>query len=133
MYVHASEKDGVLAGWIQDGSLDLFVWFEKGVPIHLQIVADANVVEWVAPGRLRTGVVRAPPRPGLAAASELIDVDRQRKSERVDAIFVAVKAAALAEEVKSFVTGLLSGKTSSEHTPQVERVFRAALERGSAR
>jgi hypothetical protein len=126
MYVHASEKDGLLSGWILEDPIDLFLWFRDGALVQAQITADEGLLEWHAPDTIRTGRVRT--RYGLLARSETVELDRAVQAERISSLLGAVAMSELAPDVKVFAENLLTRKDLAASAEPLLVLIKEALE-----
>jgi hypothetical protein len=122
MYVSGREQDGLLQGWIKDGTLDLFVWFDANGLVQAQVTAGRDLAEWTAPTRLQTGSVREGLH--LNPGAGLIDFDRRPQDERLERMRVAIDASALSAEAKAVARGVLERSAPEESC----RVIRAAVQ-----
>jgi hypothetical protein len=98
MYVHATENDGLLSGWILEDPIDLFLWFRDGTLVRAQITMNEHLLEWRAPDSFQTGDVRT--RRTVLARSETIETDRVLQAKRINALQRAVAGSELAPEVR---------------------------------
>jgi len=120
----------VLEGWVQDGEIDLFVWFEGHDLVHAQITAGEDLVEWKAPGHLRSGRVRVPEPTGRLhnPGSGLIDFDRRLKQERVEMVRDSIEKSSLPEMARHLALALLFGRLPTEPCEEMRRMIRAAMD-----
>lgn len=135
MFVHGSEEDGVLSGWIKDGSLELFLWFDGPALTQAQLTCGRTVAEWTRPSKLRTGRVRGEERPGRLQhpGSDIIDFDRQLQQPRLDALREAVETSELVPDAKALALAVLRREPPSDQGVAVALLVVSALRNAAAR
>lgn len=124
MYISRSQHDGGLQGWLRDGVVDFFLWFEGSQLVQAQICTRYDIAEWVAPGRLQTGKVRE--GQSLNPGAGLIDFDRKTSPERLEAIRLVLRRSTLWPEAKALAEALLNREAPASIVATVETAIRIA-------
>lgn len=116
--------ESALHGWLQDGTIDLFVWFDGSELVQAQITSGADAAEWKPPARLRTGVVRESPleKSRIGPEAPVIELDRRPVVTRIDAIRGAVSNSSLPAAAASLIAGLLESELHVESASAVRKI-----------